>query len=237
MFAQAATPAFRLFGVAHLMVIALTLGIPALLWKTARGPERARFRRILRWTLVVVLVVNWIAYDLFRLLTGLPLGHALPMQLCDWATVTVVVALLTDGQTWYELSYFWGLAGTFQAILTPNLPVGFPDLRWVSFFVAHCGIVVGVLFLTFVERMRPGPGSILRTMAFSELYLAAALAVNRITGDNYGFLTRRPAGASLLDYFSADHRLYLLEMNLLALVFFTLLYLPFWLRDLSRPAA
>lgn len=227
-------PAFRLFGTAHLVVIALTLGLPALLWLTMRGPAWVRHRRAIRWSLVVLLVVNWIAYDAFQFAGGRPLSQGLPMQLCDWATVTIVVALLTDRQAWYELSYFWGLAGTFQAILTPNLQVSFPDLRFVSFFVAHCGIVVGVLFLTFVERLRPRPGSILRTMAWSEMYLAAALAVNDLTGENYGFLTHRPEGASLLDYFSDHHTLYLLEMNLLALVFFLILYAPFWAYDLSR---
>ena len=229
-----AAPAFHLFGPAHLAAIGLTLGLPVLFWLTVRGPRRVTHRRAIRWSLVVLLLVNWIAYDISRYFTGLSLGRVLPMQLCDWATVTVVVALLTDRQTWYELSYFWGLAGTFQAILTPNLPVGFPDLRFISFFVAHCGIVIGVLFLTLVEKLRPSPGSILRTMGWSELYLVTALLVNHLTGDNYGFLTHRPAGASLLDYFSDNHTLYLLEMNVLALVFFAALYLPFWLYDLSH---
>jgi uncharacterized membrane protein YwaF len=37
--------------------------------------------------------------------------QALPFQLCDWAMVTITVALLTSRPSWTEVSYFWGIAG------------------------------------------------------------------------------------------------------------------------------
>jgi uncharacterized membrane protein YwaF len=69
-------------------------------------------------------------------------------------------------------------------------------------------------------------------MLWSEVYFVAALLVNQWTGANYGFLSHRPFGKSLLDYLSDNHGLYLLEINLLALAFYLVLYLPFWVRDL-----
>lgn len=241
MFVSAANPApaFHLFGPAHLTIIGLTFGLPAFFWLTSRGPERESYRRFIRRSLALLLVANWAAYTMIQYRMNPSVARILPMQLCDWSTVTVAVALLMRRgggrrQRWYELSYFWGLAGTFQAILTPNLQVGFPNLQFISFFVAHCGIVIGVLFLTAVDGMRPEAGSMLRTMAWSEVYLAVALAVNALTGENYGFLSHRPAGKSLLDYLSDNHLLYVVEMNLLAVFFFSVLCLPFWLRDLAR---
>jgi hypothetical integral membrane protein (TIGR02206 family) len=159
---------------------------------------------------------------------------ALPMQLCDWAMLAVMAALVTLRRGVYEVAYFWGLAGTLQAILTPNLQVGFPSPRFIDFFVGHCGIVVAVLYLTAVEGLRPRPASITRAMLWSEAYFAAALLANWITGANYGFLTHRPMGRSLLDYLSDNHALYLLELQLLALAFYLALYAPFWLRDLAE---
>ena len=55
-------------------------------------------------------------------------ADALPMQLCDWAMFAVIAALVTLRRGVYEVAYFWGLAGTLQAILTPNLQSGFPEL-------------------------------------------------------------------------------------------------------------
>ena len=228
---QMASP-FQLFGAAHLTVIGLTVGLPVLFWATARGAGREGYRIAVRYGLAGLLAVNWVGYEIERYLAGefTPAG-ALPMQLCDWAMVAVIAALVTRRPGVYEVAYFWGLAGTLQAILTPNLQLGFPDLGFISFFVAHCGIVVGVLYLTVVEGLRPKPWSIARAMLWSEVYLGAALLVNYLTGANYGFLSHRPLGKSLLDYLSSNHEIYLLEMNLLAIAFYLALYFPFWVRD------
>ena len=226
-------PAFRLFGTAHLAVIALTVGLPIFFWATARQPERAGYRKAIRIGLALLLLANWIGYEVERAMDSqFTLAGALPMQLCDWAMVAVMAALVTCRSQVYEAAYFWGLAGTLQAILTPNLQEGFPSLRFISFFMAHCGIVVGVLYLTAVEGLRPRPWSIARAMLWSEVYFAAALIVNRLTGANYGFLSHRPFGKSLLDYLSSNHAVYLLELNLLAAAFYLVLYAPFWLWDL-----
>ena len=54
---------------------------------------------------------------------GLSWKQALPFQLCDWAMVAIIVALLTGRERWLEVAYFWGIGGTAQAILTPDLQV------------------------------------------------------------------------------------------------------------------
>jgi len=228
-----AVPVFQPYGPAHCTVIALTLGLPLLFRATVRGAGREGRRRAVRWGLAALLLVNWIAYEANRASVGQwNLAHAAPMQLCDWAMFASIAALLTLRPRVYEVAYFWGMAGTLQAILTPNLKEGFPSLWFFCFFVAHSGIVVSVLYLTAVEGLRPHPGSIVRTMGWSEVYLVTALAVNAWTGANYGFLSHRPAGKSLLDLLSDNHTLYVIELNLLALAFYLALYSPFWIRDL-----
>jgi hypothetical integral membrane protein (TIGR02206 family) len=162
------------------------------------------------------------------------MAHAAPMQLCDWAMFATIAALVTLRNGVFEVAYFWGLAGTFQAILTPNLREGFPSLWFFSFFVAHSGIVVGVLYLTGVEGMRPRGWSIVRAILWSEVYLGVALLVNDVTQANYGFLSHRPFGKSLLDYLSGNHWAYIGEMNLLAVLFYLVLYLPWWIWDMIR---
>ena len=228
-------PPFHLFGPAHLTVIALTVALPLFFWATARGPDREKYRSAVRYTLAGLLLANWIGYEVFlRWMGQFKAVDLLPMQLCDWATVAVIVALVTCRYGVYEIAYFWGMAGTLQAILTPNLPEDFPSLRFISFFVAHSGIVIGVMFLTLVLGMRPRGWSIVRAMIWTEVYYLAATAANWMTGLNFGFLNHRPAGKSLLDYLSDNHTLYILELNLLAITFYLVLYAPFWLRDLIQ---
>jgi uncharacterized membrane protein YwaF len=100
------------------------------------------------------------------------------------------------------------------------------------FFLDHAGIVAGVLFLLLVPKLRPR--SMWRVLLWSETYLATALAVNALTGANYGFLSHKPAQASMLDLFPPTHWLYVLTINLVALLFFTVAFAPWWIAGRRR---
>jgi hypothetical integral membrane protein (TIGR02206 family) len=215
-------PVFRLFGPAHLAVICLTIVIPVGLGLAVRLTNSKRIDRAVALCLALLLFTNYIGYAVFLLRRGQLLWQqALPFQLCDWAMVTVIVALLTARRSWSEVSYFWGIGGTFQAILTPNLQANFPDIRVISFFVAHCGIVAGVIYILIARHFRPTLGSVWRTLAWSELYLLATLQV-------------KPVVHSILDYLADARWLYIVELNGLALLFFALLYAPFAIADLLK---
>ena len=142
------------------------------------------------------------------------------MHLCDWVLLATAAALWWDWQLGFELGYFWGLAGTLQALFTPAID---PDLAWWRlgvFFFVHALIVTSVLHLMLTERLRPTWRSLLRVFVCSEIYVLVALAVNAWTGGNYGFLTHRPAQASLLDAFSDTPWLYVLQINVIGLALF-----------------
>lgn len=179
-----------------------------------------------------MLIVNYVGYEIFLAATvGLEWKKVLPFQLCDWAMVAIVVAVLTGRERWLEVAYFWGIGGTLQAILTPDLKFAFPHIRFLTFFIAHSGIVVAIAFMMIVKKYRPHWFSIVRVFAWSELYFVVTFAVDLLTGENYGYLLHPPASASLLDALSSNRVLYLLEMHLLALLFYVVLYLPFALYD------
>ena len=226
-------PVFLLFGTAHLVVIFLTILVPLALGLAARATGSQRLDRAIAFAIALLLAINYLGFALYLWSHDLLFWQqALPFQLCDWAMVTIIVALLTGRPGWTEVSYFWGIGGTFQAILTPNLQAGFPDIRFISFFIGHCGIVTGVIYLLIARRFRPTLGSVWRTLAWSQLYLVATLLVDSLTDVNYGFLLHKPQAASILDYLSHHHWLYIAELEGLALFFFALLYAPFAIVDL-----
>jgi hypothetical integral membrane protein (TIGR02206 family) len=228
-------PAFHLFGQAHLVVIFLTVFIPVGLGIAVRLTGSQRLDRSVAYCLSLLLATNYFGYAVHLWSDHLLVWQqALPFQLCDWAMVTIIVALLTARRSWTEVSYFWGIGGTFQAILTPNLQVGFPDIRFLSFFIGHCGIVAGVIYLMIARRFRPTHNSVWRTLAWSQFYLFTTLLVDYLTGVNYGFLLHKPQAASILDYLSNTRWLYIVELNGLALLFFALLYAPFAIADLLK---
>ncbi len=226
---------FHAFSAEHLIAIFLTIALPFLLAEVVRRSRSRRLERAIVVLILAALIGNYLGYLVFvRRLGQLSWEQMLPMQMCDWAMAVIMVALWTGNRRWFEVAYFWGIGGTLQAILTPNLRYGFPDLRFISFFVAHSGIIVGVIFLMLTRRLRPYPISIARVFGWSEVYFVCAFIVDQLTGVNYGFLLHKPEAFSLLSYLSDSHVFYLLQMHLLALVFFLILYLPFAIYDLAR---
>jgi hypothetical integral membrane protein (TIGR02206 family) len=228
---------FQAYGAEHLAVIALTVLLPfalaALVWWT----RSKVLDRAIIFTFCLLLVANYVAYLTFiRRVGELGWPQMLPMQMCDWAMVVVLVTLLTANHRWFEVAYFWGIGGTLQAVLTPNLYYGFPDPRFIGFFVSHCGIIVAVVFLMLTRRLRPYPISIVRVFAWSELYFVVGMIVDQLTGENYGYLLHKPGTFSLLSFLSDFRPIYLLQMHGLALVFFALLYAPFAINDLLQRA-
>ncbi len=228
---------FQAYSVEHLIAIALTFVLPFLLAALVRRTGSRKAERTVVLGLLLALALNYVAYMIFiRVQTDQSWREKLPMQMCDWAIVVIIVALLTANRFWFEVAYFWGVGGTLQAILTPDLHYGFPDFRFFSFFISHSGIVIGVLFLMLTRRLRPYPISVVRVFAWTEFYFVCALMVDLLTGVNYGYILHKPAAFSLLSYLSDSWGTYLLEFHLLALVFFIALYLPFAIYDTMKLA-
>jgi hypothetical integral membrane protein (TIGR02206 family) len=229
-------PEFQPYGLPHLTVIFLTIVLPfalaAIVWRT----KSPRLERMIIGFLSAVLVLNYVVYLIFIRSRGVVTWQQmLPMQLCDWGMVVVIVAMCSGNQRWFEVAYFWGIGGTLQAVLTPNLRFGFPDWRFISFFTSHCGIIIGVVLLMLTRRYRPYPMSIVRVFLWSEFYFVVTLITDELTGFNYGFLLHKPEAFSILSFLSDSRALYLLQMHGLALLFFLGLYAPFAIYDLVRP--
>jgi hypothetical integral membrane protein (TIGR02206 family) len=228
-------PEFQPYGLPHLTVIFLTIVLPfalaAVVWRT-KSPRTAK---VIIGVLSGALVLNYLVYLVFIRSRGIVTWQQmLPMQLCDWGMVVVIVAMWTGNQRWFEVAYFWGIGGTLQAVLTPNLRFGFPDWRFISFFTSHCGIIIGVVFLMLTRRYRPYPMSIVRVFLWSEFYFVVTFATDKLTGFNYGFLLHKPEAFSILSFLSDSYPLYLVQMHGLALLFFLGLYAPFGIYDLVR---
>jgi hypothetical integral membrane protein (TIGR02206 family) len=228
-------PEFQPYGLPHLTVIAATVVLPFLLAAIVRRTKSQRLEKIIIGVLSAVLIFNYIVYLVFIRSRGVvDWRQTLPMQMCDWGMVVVIVAMWTRSQRWFEVAYFWGIGGTLQAVLTPNLRFGFPDWRFISFFTSHSGIIVGVVFLMLIRGYRPYPMSIVRVWLWSEFYFVVTFVVDGLTGFNYGFLLHKPEAFSILSFLSDSRPLYLLQMHGVALLFFLALYTPFAVVDLVR---
>ena len=158
---------------------------------------------------------------------------SLPLALCD------VAVLVAAGACWWrtpllvELTYFWGLAGTLQAVVTPDLNTGFPHLVFFQYVVGHVGIVVAALFLVTGMRLTPRRGAVARVFVLTAAYTAVVGLVDGLTGANYMFL-RAPPGEWTILRLLGPWPWYVVSTAGVALALLLLLDLPFRRRDGHR---
>jgi hypothetical integral membrane protein (TIGR02206 family) len=86
-------------------------------------------------------------------------------------------------------------------------------------------VVLGAVYLAVTGRVRVRLASIWQVWLVTNLYALAAGLVNGLSGTNYGFLARKPAQPSLLDYLG-PWPYYIVGMEALALVSFGAWYAP-----------
>lgn len=163
-------------------------------------------------------------------------GNVLPLHLCDLVAFIGGFALLTRNRTLAIITYFWGLAGTLQGIITPAIDIGWPHPAFITFFVHHFTVIAVALYLPIVMNWRP-QGSFWNApmIAFMWLnfYVVVAITTNWLVGTNFGFLASKPANPSILDHLG-PHPFYIFWLELIALAAFLLLAVPLQRRALDR---
>jgi hypothetical integral membrane protein (TIGR02206 family) len=205
-------------------VAAVTCGAGCTLARTRPGPWRPVVARVL----ALVLAVDVVSYSVGLAVQGTwSAKTSLPLALCDVGVLVAAAACWWRVPLLVELTYFWGLAGTLQAVVTPDLDVGFPHLVFFQYVVGHLGIVFAALFLVVGMGMAPRPGAIVRVFSITAAYTGFVGLVDGLTGANYMFL-RAPPGEWTLLRLLGPWPWYVVSAAGVALVLLVLLDVPFW---------
>ena len=154
-------------------------------------------------------------------------ANSLPLALCDVAVLVAAVACWWPLPGLVELTYFWGLAGTLQAVITPDLGTHFPHLGFFEYLVGHLGIVVAALFLVVGMRLAPRPGAVPRVFVITAAYTAFVGLIDGLTGANYMFLRHPPREWTLLRVLG-PWPWYVVSAAGVGLVLLLVLDAPFW---------
>jgi hypothetical integral membrane protein (TIGR02206 family) len=153
---------------------------------------------------------------------------SLPLALCNFALLIAAAACWWRPRQLVELTYFWGLAGTLQGLLTPDLNVPFPQVEFFEYVIGHTLIIVAALYLVVGMRLQPRRGSVLRVSVITYIYVAVVGVADVILKANYMFLRRGPHQWTLLRLMG-PYPWYLGTGVLIVPIFFGIAYSPFWL--------
>ncbi|WP_299665623.1 TIGR02206 family membrane protein [uncultured Polaribacter sp.] len=151
----------------------------------------------------------------------------LPLHLCSFMAIIIPILSSTRKFLYYEIFFFLILAGTLQSLITPdeNNYLNFPFFRY---WFVHAGLVIFMMFATFIYKMRPTLKSVGKSFLGMQVYMIFTFILNYFLGSNYFYTNRKPNAATLLDLFG-DWPQYIFVVQLIVIPYFLLIYLPFYL--------
>lgn len=218
---------FHPFTPAHYITLAIGISLTAGLIIFAKRSEKNQ-----RVATAILAFLNLSAFPISLFAwRGHPqaLDNVLPLHLCDLAAIIAGFALFTRKPILLTLTYFWGIAATTQALLTPAITIGPPALPYIHFFIQHFAIVAAALYIPIVLKWKPEMPwwkSPLKVFGISVAYQGFALLINALLKTNFAFASRPPDNPSLIDHLG-PWPFYLFAMQAIAFVLFLLLALPF----------
>jgi hypothetical integral membrane protein (TIGR02206 family) len=186
------------------------------------GPRGAKVIGLVLLSVCVVDVVRQLAEGTWSARSSLPLA------LCNFALIVAAAACWWRYRQFVELTYYWGMAGTLQGLVTPDLNAPFPRLEFFEYVIGHTLIIVAALFLVVGMRIQPRRSSVLRATAITYIYVAIVGLVDLVLGANYMFLRHAPHQWTLLRLLG-PFPWYLVSGVAIVPLLFSILYSPFWL--------
>ena len=150
---------------------------------------------------------------------------SLPLHMCYISALLSGLVLFWRNQLAFEILLFWGIPGGIHSILTPELVHGEGRLLMIQYFMIHAGIVLSPLFLAIVLGMKPRKGSWLRVFFITQLFVIAVGLADYLLDANYMYLRQKPLADN--PFVIGDWPYYIIGFELLAIVHFYLVYLPF----------
>jgi len=223
---------FKTFGPDHLIILVSLAGLCGLVMRIGKRLTGLQGLWMARALGAFLLGYVLAAYTRSGMIGGFSWQESLPLHLCNWVLAACVITLFRPTPLLSEIAYFWGLAGTLQALITPDLREGFPSWAFFQFFWGHGGIFLAIIFDIVARDFRPRRGSVLRMFAAINFYALVAGVIDFLFGLNYGYLRHGPFQPSLIDHLG-PWPWYILSMEIIVLASFWALDLP-WKR--GRPS-
>jgi hypothetical integral membrane protein (TIGR02206 family) len=216
---------FTSFSLSHWLVLVVFVFLLATIVLLGRNLTRqqnlllARALSVFMSASVVIWAVLHLVFDRFNVAVDLPLS------LCNLFALIAPLLFWNPDHRRFEVIYFMVMCGTFQAIITPDLYVGFPGYGFFKYWIVHIGLVLVVVHYLLVFRLYPRPQDMITSFVWLNIYLLSLVPVNLWLDANYFYMMEKPINPSILDYFG-PWPVYILVSEALAFVFFAVAYVP-----------
>ena len=222
---------FQLFGIQHILTLVISFSFIILLPFYFKD-KSSETKKIMGVSLSALIVVH--TFD--SMLNTFTFNHAwqeaFPLHMCDLSALSIAYYFISREKIFFNCAYFWGLGGASMALLTPDVDFAFPSGVFFPFFWGHTLILLAVSYAIVALRQRPFLRDVHRVIGMSIMLMVIIYFINLLLGEeaNFWYLMDKPDADSVMNYFP-DPPFHMTVVIPIAIAFFYLLYLPFWIKD------
>jgi len=177
-------------------------------------------------SLAVFLSLTVVICSFFEVALGrFDIAVDLPLSTCNLFALLAPWLFWRPNIKYFVVVYFLVMAGTLQAVITPDLHTGFPTYGFFKYWITHVGLVLLVIHYLVCFELYPRWKSLLTAFAWLNVYVLALMPINYFLNANYFYLMAKPINPSVLDFFG-PWPLYILVAEFLVMGFFAITMLP-----------
>ena len=221
----------NLLSASHVLTVLLSLASIVLLPKYFKKSAPTA-RSLFRYSIIFLLLVNQLM-DFYR--EGLMSNNwkeGLPLHLCDFSTIAVILYFITKNREFFVFAFFFGIAGGGMSILTPDTVYGFPYIGYIQSQIGHTMILMGVSYAIIIDNQRPQLKDVHRVLGVLSVFLLLMYPINNLLGSpaNYWYVAEKPPGFNVTDLMR-DAPYHMIDIYILTAVICYLIYLPYFIKD------
>lgn len=218
---------------AHILPILIAAIFTLILFRISKEIKQSSREKIIHM-MSIFISLSVIVFHIYKLSLGnYNVKTDLPLYLCSFLGLTIPIFTFFKRNWMYEILLFWIIGGTLQAIITPDIPVGFPSFEFFRYWIVHLGLVVLILYANQVFNFKLNIKSVFKSILALQLYVVFMMLINYVLKSNYFYLNAKPESPSLLDYMG-EWPIYIVVGQLILIPYFLLIYFPFYLNQKVR---
>lgn len=204
--------------------ISTILSVAFLLWipKYFNQKQKDNFRVFLGFFFISV----FLAYQIYTYSLGrYSLEKGLPFHLCGLSMIFGFISLLNKNQQLFEWSAFFGIAGGYQSLLTPELTNGYSFYYLIQYYLDHGGVIMMPLFMGIYFEKKTRPFSWLKALVFLNVLAFFMYFLNIYLNSNYMFVNKKPDVDNA--FLIGDWPWYLVVLEIICLLHFYIIHVAF----------
>ena len=224
--------ALNILSPSHILVVCLSILSIIYIPKYFENSSR-KAKKYFSYFIILILLINQ-GMDFYR--EGILSNRwqdGLPLHLCDFSTMAIVLYFLTKKRDFFIFAFFFGISGGGMSILTPDTVYGFPYIGYIQSQIGHTMILMGVTYAMIIDKQRPYLNDVLKALIYASILLLFTYFMNYLLGTNYWFLAEKPIGNNITSFMRAEP-FHIIDLYIAAILICYSMYLPYYLKDQSK---